>query len=125
MKAWLDYFNTLHTSHTCPGILTGPITVIQGTDNPRSDIQGVADLLVPLGYAAVIITYPTAQRLNLATRLYNGSPSSCYADAVTFYMDPANPTDTDIPQPPQACVIVQRNSVLRSLRHGKKHSVDE
>jgi hypothetical protein len=116
MKQWLDYFNTLHTTGTCPGIRTGPLTVIQGTDNPRSDIEGVASMLVPLGYSAVIIAYNSAQRLNIATLLHNDSEHALYTDTVSFYMDPLNPTNTN-PQPPQACVIVQRLSVLEAMRN--------
>lgn len=119
MKSWLDYFTTLHTTGTCPGIRTGSITVIQGTDNPRGDIEGVAGLLVPLGYAAVIIAYNSAQRLNIATRLHNDSEHARLTDTVCFYMDPLNPTNTN-PQPPEACVIVQRLSVLTEMRNTKK-----
>jgi len=110
---FLNYYQDLAKTDTCPGIGNNRIYTLRGVD-PEEDIRRCVTFRRWFDYPCIVLWYKTAEGLDRWTRHFNRDVE--YTDTWCLFMDPHNPTDPNILQPPAPCVIIQSYSQLQNMR---------
>lgn len=110
---FVNYYQQLAQSHTCPGITHHEIKTIRGID-PWEDVDRCVTFRRWFDIDCVVLYYQTAQDLDAITQQHNQHAD--VTDTWCLFMDPHNPTNTNILQPPAPCVIIQSYSQLQNMR---------
>jgi hypothetical protein len=110
---FIHYYEELAQSQTCPGIARASIITAAGVD-PWLDCEVGTTFRKMFDTDVIVYIYDTSQHLDEATAHYNQHVD--VTDSWCMYMDPHNPADANILQPPAPCVIIQSYSQLQHMR---------
>jgi len=110
---FINYYDQLANTHTCPGIARASIITAAGVD-PWEDCERGTTFRKMFDTDAIVYIYDSAAELDEVTAHYNQHVD--VTDSWCLFMDPHNPTDPNILQPPAPCVIIQSYSQLQQMR---------